>query len=1058
MNVKTFIDKPVFSAVISIFLVLGGILGMMSLPVETYPDIAPPTIQVSAYYSGASADAVLKSVVAPLEEAINGVENMLYMTSSSTNSGSASITIYFKQGTDPDMCAVNVQNRVSMATPLLPTEVTHVGVSTTKRQTSMLQVFALSSPNGTYDRKFIDNYMKINVQPELLRLKGVGDVMVMGADYSMRIWLKPSVMAQYKLIPSDITAVLAEQNLEAATGTFGAQTDNINQYAMKYVGRLKDIVGFKNIVIKSLPNGEILKLQDVAKVELGSESYGYDSNVDGNSGTVAMIFQIAGTNATAVNNSITEYLTKTVVPNLPKDIELTKIMSSNDFLFASIHEVLITLIIAIFLVIFVVYFFLQDFRTTLIPAVGIIVSLVGTFIFLNVAGFSLNLLTLFALILVIGTVVDDAIVVVEAVQSNFDKGYKSAHKASVDAMKILVSPIFTTSLVFMAVFIPVTFMGGTKGTFYTQFGITMAVAVAISMINALTLSPALCALVLKPNPEHSDTNKTFASKVRRAYNVSYNAVLGKYKNGVIFFMRKKWLVLALFVVTIGGAYYLMQKTPTGFVPDEDQGFIMVNITSAPGNSLDKTNKVVKLVEERLKSIDEVEHMGAVAGYSVVGGAGSTAGTIFLRLKDWDSRPNEATQSVNAIIKKIYIKTSDIKGARIFAMAPGMIPGYGTGNGFELHLQDKTGGSVNEFFGISQKFIAKLNTRPEIAMAFSTFDPRYPQYEVSIDAAQCKRAGISPASVLAVIGGYYGGIYASNFNKYTKVYRVMVQADPETIKNPTSLNNIYVRNGTEMAPVSQFVKLKRTYGPQSLSRFNLYNSISVNGTLNPGSSTGDAIAAIAEVSKEVLPRGYGYEYGGITREQNDTSDSTSLIFIICAVFIYLILCALYESFFIPLAVLLSVPFGLFGSFLFAQFMGVENNIYLQTGLIMLIGLLSKTAILLTEYASNMREQGMSIAQAAFTAAKVRLRPILMTALTMVFGMLPLMVASGVGANGSRTLGTGIVGGMLVGTLALLFIVPSLFIFFQKIQEKFKPMKFNRKDDDKDNEDVELIESK
>lgn len=1034
MNVKFFIDRPVLASVISIFIVLAGVIGLFSLPVEQYPDIAPPTIIVSTAYPGADAEAVQKSVVVPLEQAINGVQDMMYITSSASNAGMVNITIYFKQGTDPDMAAVNVQNRVARATGVLPAEVNQIGVQTIKRQTNILQVISFYSPKGTYDKNFLSNYVKINIEPEILRIQGVGSVTVFGADYSLRIWLKPELMKQYGLIPSDITKVLAEQNLEIATGQLGENYTNQHQYTLRYTGRLERPEEFEQMVIRSLPNGEVLHLKDVARIELGVQDYQFDSKTNGAPGVGILAFQTAGSNATLVNEKIADFLDE-ARKSLPKDVEVATIMNSNDFLYASISEVVNTLLIAILLVIFVVYFFLQDFRTTLIPAVAIIVSLVGTFAFLKMAGFSINLLTLFALILAIGTVVDDAIVVVEAVQANFDAGYKSPYKASVDAMKTLVSPIFTTSVVFMAVFIPVAFIGGTQGTFYTQFGITMAVAVAISTINALTFSPALCALVLKPNPENPGANKTFASRVRTAYNVSFNRVLGKYKRAVLFVIRKSWLVVSMLILAIVALLYFMKTTPTGFVPDEDTGTLFVNVTTPPGTSLAATKKVMVKLDQVMKHIPEIKEFMNVAGYNFVGGASSTSGMYIVHLKNWDERTAKGSSS-KAILGRIYGMTAGVKEASIFVMAPGMIPGYGAGNGFELHLQDKTGGDINRFFQVSRQFIGQLNARPEVKMAFSSFDPRYPQYEVSVDAAQCKRAGISPVAVLSTLGGYYGGIYASNFNRFTKVYRVMVQADPKYRQSPEDLDKIFVRNGTEMAPISQFVSLKKIYGPQVLNRFNLYNSIGIRGTMASGYSSGDGIKAIQEVAQKILPRGFSYEFGGITREESQTTDTTLFVFALCLIFVYLILAALYESFFVPFAVLLAVPFGLAGSFLFARVMGLENNIYLQTGLIMLIGLLAKTAILLTEYATERRRAGMTLSQAAYTAAGVRLRPILMTALTMVFGMLPLMFASGVGANGNSSLGAGVVGGMLIGTFALLFMVPSLFIFFQRLHERFR----------------------
>ena len=1038
MNLRTFIERPVLSAVISITIVVVGIIGLFSLPVEQYPDIAPPTIMVSTTYYGASAETLQKSVIAPLEEAINGVEDMTYMTSSATNSGSVSITVYFKQGTDPDMAAVNVQNRVSRATGQLPAEVTQVGVTTSKRQTSILQMFSLYSPDDSYDENFLSNYISINLKPQILRISGVGDLMIMGGEYSMRVWMKPDVMAQYKLIPSDITGVLAEQNIESATGSFGENSDETYQYTMKYTGRLITPEEFGEIVIRSTDNGEVLKLKDVADIQLGQDSYAYHGGMDGHPGVSCMVFQTAGSNATEVNQNIDKLLEE-ASKDLPKGVELTQMMSSNDFLFASIHEVVKTLIEAIILVILVVYVFLQDFRSTLIPLVGIVVSLVGTFAFMAIAGFSINLLTLFALVLVIGTVVDDAIIVVEAVQARFDVGYRSSYMASIDAMKGISNAVITSSLVFMAVFIPVSFMGGTSGTFYTQFGLTMAVAVRISAINALTLSPALCALLLKPYINEDGTqNNNFAARFRKAFNSAFDVMVDKYKTIVLFFIKRRWLTWSLLACSVVLLVLLMNNTKTSLVPDEDQGVIFVNVSTAAGSSLTTTDEVMERVEKSLMEIPQLKHVQKVAGYGLLAGQGSSFGMLILKLKPWDERPGDE-DNVQSVIGQVYARTADIKDASVFAISPGMIPGYGMGNALELHMQDKMGGDMNEFFTTTQQYLGALNQRPEISMAYSTFDVRYPQWTVEVDAAKCKRAGITPDAVLSTLSGYYGGQYVSNFNRFSKVYRVMIQADPVFRLDETSLDNAFVRmsNG-EMAPLSQFVTLTRSYGAESLSRFNMYNSIAVNAMPADGYSTGDAIKAVQETAEQSLPKGYGYDYGGITREENQQSGTTIIIFGICFLMIYLILSALYESFIIPFAVLLSVPCGLMGSFLFAWMFGLENNIYLQTGLIMLIGLLAKTAILLTEYAAERRKAGMGLIASAVSAAKARLRPILMTALTMIFGLFPLMMSSGVGANGNRSLGTGVVGGMTIGTLALLFIVPTLFIAFQWLQERLRPV--------------------
>ena len=1037
MNLRTFIERPVLSAVISITIVVVGIIGLFSLPVEQYPDIAPPTIMVSTTYYGASAETLQKSVIAPLEEAINGVEDMTYMTSSATNSGSVSITVYFKQGTDPDMAAVNVQNRVSRATGQLPAEVTQVGVTTSKRQTSILQMFSLYSPDDSYDENFLSNYISINLKPQILRISGVGDLMIMGGEYSMRVWMKPDVMAQYKLIPSDITGVLAEQNIESATGSFGENSDETYQYTMKYTGRLITPEEFGDIVIRSTDNGEVLKLKDVADIQLGQDSYAYHGGMDGHPGVSCMVFQTAGSNATEVNQNIDKLLEE-ASKDLPKGVELTQMMSSNDFLFASIHEVVKTLIEAIILVILVVYVFLQDFRSTLIPLVGIVVSLVGTFAFMAIAGFSINLLTLFALVLVIGTVVDDAIIVVEAVQARFDVGYRSSYMASIDAMKGISNAVITSSLVFMAVFIPVSFMGGTSGTFYTQFGLTMAVAVGISAINALTLSPALCALLLKPYINEDGTQKNnFAARFRKAFNSAFDVMVDKYKTIVLFFIKRRWLTWSLLACSVVLLVLLMNNTKTSLVPDEDQGVIFVNVSTAAGSSLTTTDKVMERIEKRLIEIPQLKHVQKVAGYGLLAGQGSSFGMLILKLKPWDERSGDE-DNVQSVIGQVYARTADIKDASVFAISPGMIPGYGMGNALELHMQDKMGGDMNEFFTTTQQYLGALNQRPEISMAYSTFDVRYPQWTVEVDAAKCKRAGISPGAVLDALGSYCGGAYISNYNQFGKVYRVMMQASPEYRLDEQSLDNMFVRNGTEMAPVSQFVTLKKVLGPETTNRFNLYSSISANVNPAEGYSSGEVQKVIEEVAEQTLPTGYGYEYGGMAREEASSGGAqTIFIYAICIFLIYLILACLYESFFVPFAVIFSVPFGLMGSFLFAKLLGLENNIYLQTGVIMLIGLLAKTAILITEYAIERRRKGMGIVESAYSAAQVRLRPILMTVLTMIFGMLPLMFSSGAGANGNSSLGTGVVGGMLVGTLALLFVVPVFYIIFEFLQEKIRP---------------------
>ena len=1044
MKLRTFIDRPILACVISVLILMLGLISLFNLPMEQYPDIAPPTVMVSTSYTGANAETVQKSVIVPLEEAINGVENMTYMTSTSTNNGSGSITVYFKQGTDPDMATINTKNRVSEAEGLLPAEVTKVGVTVEKRQNSTLKILTLYSPDNSYDQTFINNYFKINIEPRLSRITGVGNVNVMGGDYAMRIWLNPQVMAQYSLVPDDVISALGDQNVEAATGTLGEDSENTYQYTLKYRGRYETSEEFGNIVIKSLANGEVLRLKDIAKVELGAQSYAYNSEINGHPGATCMVSQTAGSNANEIIQEI-DKLTEEISKELPKGLVLSDLMSTKDFLDASIHEVVKTLIEAILLVILVVYVFLQSVRSTIIPAVSIIVSLIGTFAFLYLAGFSLNLLTLFALVLVIGTVVDDAIVVVEAVQAKFDEGERSPYKATTGAMDGIAAAIVTTSLVFMAVFIPSSFMGGTSGTFYMQFGLTMAVAVGISAINALTLSPALCTLIMTPHIDTTTGQKlSFSTRFHHAFEASFNRLILRYKNGVKWFFRRKWVVGTALVASMALLAVLMKTTKTGLVPDEDMGCIFMNVTTPPGSSLSQTIKAMSEVENSIKDIPQIMSYSNVSGYSMMGGQAPSGGMLIIRLKPWEERP-EKKDEINAVIAEIYKRTANIKLAKLFVFAQPTIMGYGMGSGFELYVQDRAGGDINTLQKYTTDFIAALNQRPEIQMAYTSFDTKFPQYTVEVDAARCQRAGITTTDVLSVLSGFIGGNYSSNLNRFSKLYRVMVQADKVYRLDKDALNNMFVRTSSgEMAPIGQFVTLTKVYGTETLTRFNLYNSIQVNGLPADGYSTGEAIAAIEEVAKQTLPVGYGYEFGGITREEAGSGSNTIIIFAICIIFVFLILCALYESIFVPLAVMLSVPFGLMGSFLFAKMWGLENNIYMQTGLIMLIGLLAKTAILLTEYASARRRQGMTIAQAAVSAAGVRLRPILMTALTMIIGLLPLVFASGAGANGNISLGVGTVGGMIVGTLALLFVVPTLFIVFQTLQEKLMPAR--KRDED------------
>ena len=1039
MTLKTFIERPVLSTVISVVIALLGVIGLKVLPIEQYPDIAPPTVMVMTQYFGASAETVQKSVIAPLEEAINGVENMTYMTSTASNTGTAEIFVYFKQGTDPDMAAVNVQNKISAAMAQLPAEVKLIGVQAFKRQTSMLQIFTVSSPDDSYDEEFLSNYILINIKPEMLRIQGVGQLVVLGGTYSMRVWMKPDVMAQHGLVPGDVTAALAQQNIESATGAIGENANEAFQYTMKYKGRLQTPEEFGEIVIRATPNGEVLKLKDIADIKLGIESYGYQGMQNGHPGVQCMVFQTAGSNATEVNQQI-DALLADVQANAPKGVKITQMMSTNDFLFASIKNVIITLLEAILLVILVILLFLQDWRSTMIPFVSIIVSLVGTFAFMIVAGFSINLITLFALVLVIGTVVDNSIVIVEAVHSRFEQGYKSPFQAAAYGTKDVAIAIITSSLVFMAVFIPVSFMGGTSGVFYRQFGLTMAVAVGISTVNALTLCPAMCALMLRPK---STTGKSLTRYEHWKYlfsekwNNGFSKLITWYRGIAKWFIKRPVFCFLIAIMGVGLMVVLMRVTKTSLVPEEDLGTVMINIDTPPGSSLATTNEIVAEIEQRLMTIPEVAELNRTSGYGLISGESAAAANIILKLRPWDERTKKE-ESVNAVIGKVYAMTADIKDAKIFAMAPAQITGYGTGNALDINLQDKMGGDLHQFYGYAQQFIGALNQREEIGMAFTSFNLNFPQWEVSVDAVKCQRSGITTNEVLGCLSGYYGGQYVSDFNRFGKVYKVQIMGDPQQRLDERSLDNTYVRlhNG-QMAPLSQFVTLRRIYGADKLTRFNMYNSIAVSAMPAEGYSSGDAIRAVQEVAKQTLPQQYAVDFGGITREESQqTSGGTAMIFLISILLIYLILAALYESFWLPLAIIIAVPVGLMGSFLLTKIAGLENNIYLQTGVIMLIGLLSKTAILITEYAVERRKQGMPIAEAATEAAGARLRAILMTVLTMIFGMLPLVVATGVGANGNRSLGTGVVGGSVIGTLALLLLVPTFFVVFQKLQEKFQ----------------------
>ena len=1071
MKLDRFINRPVLLTVISILIVILGILGLFTLPITQYPDIAPPTVSVRATYTGANAQTVLNSVIAPLEDQINGVENMMYMTSNASNNGSADISIYFKQGTDPDMAAVNVQNRVSMAQGLLPAEVTKIGVTTQKRQNSMLVVFAVYDAEDRYDQKFLENYAKINLIPEVQRVPGVGDANVLGTDYSMRIWLKPDVMAQYKLVPNDVSNVLAEQNVEAAPGSFGEQGNQSFQYTIRYKGRLQTAEEFDNIVVKALPDGEVLRLKDIADIELGRLTYNYVNKVNGHNAVACIVYQMPGTNATETINNIQDLLVRSEA-TMPPGMKVEVSMNANDFLYASIHEVLKTLLEAFILVFIVVYVFLQDLRSTLIPAIAIPVALIGTFFLLSLIGFSINLLTLCAMVLAIAIVVDDAIVVVEGVHAKLDQGYKSAKQASIDAMSELGGAIVSITLVMMSVFIPVSFMGGTAGIFYRQFGVTMAIAIGLSALNALTLSPALCAIFLKPHDEHGEKKTTFVSRFHTSFNVAYDSLLKSYKKRVLFFIQKKWLAFGTVAASIALLIFFMQVTPTGMVPNEDMGTIMGAVTLPPGASQERTLEIMERVDSLIASDPAVKSRTAITGFSFIGGQGPSYGSFIIKLKDWEER--SMTQSAEVVYGSLFMRAQKVvKDAQVLFFTPPMIPGYSASSDIELNMQDKTGGSLEKFFDVSKDYMAALTARPEIKSAQTTFNPNFPQYMIDIDAAACKKVGISPSDILMTLQGYYGGLYASNFNRFGKMYRVMVQADPSMRANMESLKNIKVRNGNEMAPISQFITIEKVYGPDIISRFNMYTSMKLMVAPADGFTSGQALKALEEVASTTLPAGFGYELGGMAREEAETSGSTTgLIFILCFVFVYLLLSAQYESYVLPLAVLLSIPFGLMGSFLFVQgwaalgsipalkmILGtMSNNIYMQIALIMLMGLLAKNAILIVEFALERRRMGMSITWAAVLGAAARLRPILMTSLAMVVGLLPMMFAFGVGAHGNRTLGTAAIGGMFVGMIFQILIVPALFVVFQYLQEKVKPIEWEDLDNSDLNTEIEQYAKK
>jgi len=1033
--IKTFIERPVLSTVISVLLVILGLIGLVELPITQYPDIAPPTVVVSAAYSGANADVVLTSVIVPLEEQINGVEGMTYMTSTASDNGSASITVYFALGTNPDIAAVNVQNRVSKASSLLPAEVTQAGVTTQKQQSSNIMIFSLSSTNKSYDQTFLQNYANINLLPQIKRISGVGDATAFGSkDYSMRIWLKPSVMANYHLIPSDISTALSEQNIDAAPGKVGENSNQSFQYTLKYKGRLKSVAEFENIVIKSTGTGQTLLLKDVARIELGSLNYTGNTTTDGNPSIGVAISQVAGSNAHSLIQQC-EATIKTASKNFPAGVKYTSLLNANDFLDESISKVVRTLIEAFILVFIVVFVFLQDFRSTLIPAIAVPVAIVGTFFFLNLFGFSINLLTLFAMVLAIGIVVDDAIVVVEAVHAKLDEGAASAKEATVSAMNDISGAIISITLVMAAVFIPVSFISGSSGVFYKQFGLTLAIAIIISAVNALTLSPALCALFLKPHPQGEHKNSGFVQRFYTAFNTGFESITNKYKSSVQFLTRKKWLAGLIILFFAGIFYILIKTTATAFVPNEDQGVLFSNISLPLGSSLERSTVVAKQVEAIIKKLPEVESTLTITGQNFIAGAGGSYAMVVIKLKPWEKRSGKG-EDITSITGQLFGMTSGIKNAQIIFFAPPTLQGFGSSSGFEFQLQDKTGGDINKFNDVSMKFLAALAKRKEIQYATTSFDTKFPQYMINVNVAKCHQAGVTVNTVLNTLEGYYGSVYASNFNKFGKQYRVMIQADAGYRSTTASLNDIYVRSDSTsaMAPISEFVSLTKVYGPQSINRFNLFTSIAIQGSPNPGFSSGDAITAIKKVAAQTLPTGYSYEFSGLTREEISGGSQSVYIFALCLIFVYFLLSAQYESYILPFAVILSLPVGLAGAFIFAKIFGVQDNIYLQITLIMLIGLLSKNAILIVEFAVTRRRHGLSLIDSAIEGATARLRPILMTSFAFILGLLPLMFASGAGAVGNSSIGTGAVGGMLIGTLFGVFVIPILFIVFQGLQER------------------------
>ncbi|WP_372751005.1 efflux RND transporter permease subunit [Labilibaculum sp.] len=1032
---RRFIERPVLSTVISILIVILGVLGLTSLPREQFPEIAPPTVQITANYPGANAETILKSVVVPIEEAVNGVENMTYMSSTASNDGTATISVYFELGTNADIAAVNVQNRVATVNSKLPQQVTQSGVTTKKVQNSVLMFFSLFTENEDYDAIFVENYARINLIPMIKRINGVGDASVFGSkDYSMRIWLKPDKMAAYGITPQDVVNALNEQNLEASPGKFGANSDQSFEYVIRYKGKLSTKTEYDNIILRSEGNSSFLRLKDVAKIELGAFNYSTQNITNGHPSAAVAIYQTSGSNAQDIIREIQESL-ESAKKDFPKGIDYVIPFNTNDFLDASISKVLTTLIEAFLLVFLVVFLFLQDFRSTLIPAIAVPVAIVGTFFFLNLFGFSINMLTLFALVLAIGIVVDDAIVVVEAVHAKLDNGAKSAKKATISAMSEITGAIISITLVMSAVFIPVSFLKGPTGAFYQQFAITLAVAIVISAINALTLSPALCALLLKPHNPSEEHKKGLANRFYTSFNTGFDAITERYTNSVRFLIRKKWLSGLILVVFIALAGWFFKTTPTGFIPNEDQGIIFCDITLPPGSTLDRTAKVAQKVEDVINQIDVVKEKMFVVGFSMLSGTnGGSKAFAVIKLKDWKER-KEDHQKVKAIIGQLFGRTAGISEARILFFAPPTVRGFGNSDGFEMRLQDKSNGEFSDLMAKSGQFLGALNQRPEIKYAITSFNTGFPQYEMEVNVEKVKEAGISVSSLFSTLQGYYGSWYAADFNRFGKQYRVMIQAAPEDRETIESMNNVFIKNAqNELVSVSQFVNMKKVNGPDVVNRFNLFNSATINGNVNPGYSTGDAIKAIQEVAAQTLPSNYGYEFSGMTREEQKAGNQAILVFALSLIFVYFLLAAQYESYVLPFSIILSLPIGIFGAIFFVKLIGLENNIYFQVALIMLIGLLAKNAILIVEFALQRRRHGMELMQAAAEGAKARLRPILMTSFAFILGIVPLMLANGAGAVGNRSIGTGAVGGMLIGTLFGIFIIPAFFVIFQSIQEK------------------------